>query len=103
MVDDRSSILFQANQKRERLLQHPVVTGLLQYKWKKYGGLVYYSSLVFLLLFVTLLNVYLLSIPPPFAIDFLKSFANRRYYAQFDRDLLFNYTSKIKFDQYIDN
>lgn len=84
---------FQANRKRETLLRHPVVTGLLLYKWKKYGGLVYYSSLSFLLLFVTLLNIYLLVIPPPYSIDFQKSLANQRFYINFKKSDLFIYTS----------
>uniref|UniRef100_H2YPY9 Ion transport domain-containing protein n=1 Tax=Ciona savignyi TaxID=51511 RepID=H2YPY9_CIOSA len=80
------------NRKRERLLQHPVVTALLQYKWKKYGGLVYYSSLVFLMIFVAILNYYLIFIPPPYSIDFLKSLANRRFYEEFTSSHITNYT-----------
>ncbi|XP_078482468.1 transient receptor potential cation channel subfamily A member 1 homolog [Ciona intestinalis] len=81
------------NRKRERLLQHPVVTALLQYKWKKYGGLVYYSSLIFLMLFVGLLNCYLIFIPPPYSIDYLKSLGNRRFYGEFTADHINNYTA----------
>uniref|UniRef100_F6TXZ0 Uncharacterized protein n=1 Tax=Ciona intestinalis TaxID=7719 RepID=F6TXZ0_CIOIN len=89
------------NRKRERLLQHPVVTALLQYKWKKYGGLVYYSSLIFLMLFVGLLNCYLIFIPPPYSIDYLKSLGNRRFYGEFTADHINNYTVTALIQQLI--
>jgi len=80
------------NRKREALLQHPLVTALLLYKWKKYGGMVYYSTLIFLITFVALLNSYLLLIPPPYSIDFPKSMANERFYQEFVADHIVNYT-----------
>ena len=44
------------------------------------------------------LNVYLLAVTPPYAIDFLKSLANRRYVKDFEKEYLVSYTSKIEID-----
>nr|XP_039254134.1 transient receptor potential cation channel subfamily A member 1 homolog [Styela clava] len=85
-------LMIMVSTKREGLLQHPVVTALLQYKWNKYGGFVYYSSLIFLMVFVVLLNCYMLLIPPPYTVDFLKSLANRRFFLEFESEHLTNYT-----------
>lgn len=54
--------------------------------------MVYYTTLVFLLMFVLLLNMYMILIPPPYMVDFLKSLANRRFYGEFTSDHITNYT-----------
>lgn len=47
-----------ADKNREKLLDHPVVHSLLDYKWKLYARYVYYFNFLFYLLFVASLTTY---------------------------------------------
>ena len=76
------SEFFQVNSKCESLLLHPVVTGLLNYKWKRYGRYVYYSNLLLFVTYLVVLNVYMLLIPPFYQIDWVKMVNFRRYLIQ---------------------
>nr|XP_018667617.1 transient receptor potential cation channel subfamily A member 1 homolog isoform X1 [Ciona intestinalis] len=55
--------------KRESLLQHPTVTSLLNYKWKKFGRYLYGLNLASYIVYLVLLNVYMTTTPPRFAIN----------------------------------
>lgn len=65
--------------KCERLLVHPIVTGLLNYKWKRFGRYVYYITLFLYAAFVVLLNVYMMIIPPFYRVDWVKTIEYREY------------------------
>jgi len=68
-LKDNHPLAIMVNAKCERLLVHPIVTGLLNYKWKRFGRYVYYLSLLFYTTFVVLLNVYMMSLPPFYKIE----------------------------------
>ena len=53
-----------------RLLKHPLVLHLLNIKWKAYGRMLYFTDLIFYLLFTIMLNVYAFHLPPPSMFSF---------------------------------
>ncbi|CAF1560807.1 unnamed protein product, partial [Didymodactylos carnosus] len=58
-------LMLMVEKNRERLLDHPIVHSLLDYKWKLYAGYVYYLNFLFYLIFVGILTSYVfLSIAP---------------------------------------
>uniref|UniRef100_H2Y8X8 Ion transport domain-containing protein n=1 Tax=Ciona savignyi TaxID=51511 RepID=H2Y8X8_CIOSA len=67
--------------KCENLLLHPVVTGLLNYKWRRFGRYVYYGNLLFFVAYLTILNVYMMLNPPFYKLDWIKTVQLRRYIA----------------------
>ena len=70
---------LQVNSKCENLLLHPVVTGLLNYKWKRFGRYVYYSNLLLFVAYLVILNVYMLLIPPFYQLDWEKIYNFRKF------------------------
>ncbi len=55
----------QVESKRTELLKHPVVTTLLDYKWRRYTQLTYFLNLSIYLLFVILLTAFALIVYSP--------------------------------------
>ena len=49
---------LQVEHKREQLLSHPLVTFLLDYKWQKFGKIIYYWKLSIFCLFLIFLTAY---------------------------------------------
>ncbi|XP_071505517.1 LOW QUALITY PROTEIN: transient receptor potential cation channel subfamily A member 1 homolog [Diadema antillarum] len=66
VIKTNHPLVIMVRSKREQLLGHPLVTSLLNHKWSSYGRHFYYSSLVFYLLFLTVLTGYVVVNPPPF-------------------------------------
>ncbi|XP_077974410.1 uncharacterized protein LOC120329316 isoform X2 [Styela clava] len=62
-------LMIMVKSKRENLLRHPLVHSLLEYKWKSYGRVVYYINLLLYTLFMAVFNSYMLTVPPPYAIN----------------------------------
>jgi len=60
------------------LLKHPVVLGLLSYKWQKFGRYVYYIGLIIYLIYLVALNVFMEQIPFFYQIDWLKMLERRK-------------------------
>ena len=54
---------------REDLITHPLVVSLYSGKWSAFGFRVYYSNLAVYILFMTLLNIYAFTTPPPFSLQ----------------------------------
>lgn len=54
---------------RQELISHPLVTALYNIKWNRLGFYVYYTNLAIYILFMVLLNIYALAIPPPYSYD----------------------------------
>ena len=50
--------LLQVKNKREQLLSHPLVTFLLDYKWRKFGRYIYYTKLALFCIFLLFLTGY---------------------------------------------
>lgn len=71
-------LFFQVKSKCESLLKHPIVTGLLNYKWRKFGRYVYYSGLLIFLIYMVLLNVYMAVSPLFYEIDWVQMINNRK-------------------------
>lgn len=69
--------LIQAEEKCEKLLVHPLVSALLDFKWKNCVRYVYYSSTLLFLTFLILLNHYVLLTPQFYRIDWWKLYSNR--------------------------
>ncbi|XP_076812155.1 uncharacterized protein LOC143459076 isoform X2 [Clavelina lepadiformis] len=55
--------------RRVTLMRHPLVISLLNHKWRAYGRTVYYTNLLIYVIFMAVLNSYMLTVPPPFAIN----------------------------------
>ena len=55
-------------------MRHPLVISLLNHKWRAYGRTVYYTNLLIYVIFMAVLNSYMLTVPPPFAISKLLLF-----------------------------
>ncbi|CAK8698608.1 transient receptor potential cation channel subfamily A member 1-like isoform X2 [Clavelina lepadiformis] len=66
--------------KCEGLLVHPVVTGLLNYKWRRYGRYLYYFNLLLFVTYLVLLNVYMMLLPAFYRIDWVKTTEYRKYF-----------------------
>lgn len=56
---------LQVESKRTELLRHPVVTSLLDYKWRHYTQLTYFLNLSIYILFVVLLTTFALFVYSP--------------------------------------
>nr|XP_039268134.1 transient receptor potential cation channel subfamily A member 1 homolog isoform X2 [Styela clava] len=65
--------------KREELLLHPVVTGLLNYKWRSFGRYVYYTNLTLFIIYLLILNIYMMTLPRPYQIDWILVIYSRQY------------------------
>ena len=61
---------------RQDLISHPLVTSLYNIKWNRLGFYVYYTNLAIYILFMALLNIYALAIPPPYSYDTNRMAAN---------------------------
>ncbi|XP_072182002.1 uncharacterized protein [Diadema setosum] len=55
---------------RTKILSHPLVTSLLNHKWRRVGRYFFWASLVFYLLFVAMLTGYVLVVPPSYYVRF---------------------------------
>ena len=81
----KSSIFIlkqQVKYQSESLLLHPLVAGLLNYKWKLFGRYVYYISLALFLTYMILLNSYMLLLPLSYQLDWVEIFRFRQYLNQ---------------------
>jgi len=56
-----------------------VVTGLLNYKWRRFGRYVYYINLTLFVSFLIFLNTYMLLFPAFYQIDWEKLVNLRKY------------------------
>ncbi|XP_048577664.1 transient receptor potential cation channel subfamily A member 1 homolog [Nematostella vectensis] len=54
----RHPLMIMVKRKREKLLSHPIVTSLLQHKWRTYGRYVYYLKLFIYCVFLVFLTGY---------------------------------------------
>ena len=57
--------MMQVASNRTELLKHPLVTSLLNYKWTKFGQVVYFSNLAIYFVFLISLVVLALVLVPP--------------------------------------
>jgi len=73
---------LQVDNQSESLLLHPLVTGLLNYKWRLFGRYVYYSTVFLFMLFMILMNSYMLLLPLTYQLDWIKIFQFHRFLRQ---------------------
>ena len=52
---------------RKELISHPLTLELLDYKWKRYGRIVYFANLTVYMLFMICFNFFMLATPAPYA------------------------------------
>lgn len=64
----------------QNLLLHPLVEGLLNYKWKRYCRYTFYGNFVLFTIFLIMFNVYMLTVPPYYKIDWNAVMENRKIY-----------------------
>nr|XP_018668223.2 transient receptor potential cation channel subfamily A member 1 homolog isoform X2 [Ciona intestinalis] len=81
VLQNNHPLKIMVESKCESLLLHPVVTGLLNYKWRRFGRYVYYSNLLFFIAYLTILNVYMMLNPPFYNLDWIKIVRLRKYLA----------------------
>ena len=62
----------------QNLLLHPLVEGLLNYKWKRYCRYTFYGNFVLFTIFLIMFNVYMLTVPPYYKIDWNAVMENRK-------------------------
>jgi len=62
-------VVIQVVHERERLLRHPTVTSLMNRKWWKFGRYIYWANLLSYITYMVVLNVYMTTTPPRFAIN----------------------------------
>lgn len=60
-LKDNHPLMLMVKYKRLNLLSHPVSITLVKHKWMSYGRVVYYSALLFYLVFLTFLTGYILT------------------------------------------
>ena len=58
-------LLVQVENNRNELLQHPLVTSLLNHKWNRFGAWFYFANLFFYLVYVIFLTAFALVVPNP--------------------------------------
>ena len=56
---------LQVEHNRSELLQHPLVTSLLNHKWNGFGAKFYFVNLLIYLLYVIFLTTFALVVPNP--------------------------------------
>lgn len=60
-----SLLMWQVESERTELLAHPLVTSLLDQKWKSHGQIVFYTNLALYFVFLVFLTVFALVLPNP--------------------------------------
>ncbi|XP_042214247.1 transient receptor potential cation channel subfamily A member 1 homolog isoform X3 [Homarus americanus] len=60
-LKENHPLMLMVKYKRLNLLAHPVSISLVKHKWMKYGRFVYYSVLIFYMVFLTFLTGYILT------------------------------------------
>ena len=58
-------MFLKVDHNRSELLRHPLVTSLLNHKWSQFGAWIYFSNLLFYLIFVFFLTAFGLVVPNP--------------------------------------
>ena len=58
-------MLVKVENNRSELLRHPLVTSLLNHKWSQFGAWIYFSNLLFYLIYVFFLTAFGLTVPNP--------------------------------------
>ena len=61
-------LLFQVESERTELLKHPLVTSLLDYKWRKYTRYVYFGNVAVYFLYIAFLTAFALVVHSPLEI-----------------------------------
>jgi transient receptor potential cation channel subfamily A protein 1 len=62
--------------KRERLLGHPLISGLLRHKWQSFGRYIYYLNLLVFLAYLAAITAYAAVIIPPTAFNHVMASKN---------------------------
>jgi hypothetical protein len=58
---------IQVKSRRTELLKHPLVYNLIEYKWAKFGRLIFYTLLLCHIAFVVFLTAFALKLLNPFS------------------------------------
>lgn len=65
VVKENHPLMIMVRSRRQKLLSHPLCISLLHLKWVSFGRYVYYTNLLFYLLFLAFLTGYILTTPAP--------------------------------------